>query len=585
MPDIFSDLEDVDSRAVLDYTSRDFTAIRAQLVGLAKGLMPDWETAGENSDFGTLIIELFAYMGDVMHFYIDRTASEAFLGTALRRQSVLYIADMLGYTPIGQQSASVDLEFSLDVNATDVVVLPVGTRIHNEVSDASDLVVFELSTNITLHPGDGSDDLTRPAIRGYAVEGITVPPTLLGTSQGTPNTEFVIADKGVVYGSVSITSREGPSVIKWGYITDLSLARPTQPVFTTFIDDAEFTHIIFGDNAVGRVPPVNAEIFASYRFGVGAEANSLAGDSLTTISLNNTASTSTEPVNMWGVYVTNPEPPVGGTDPESIDAMRYSIPRAAARLKSRAITLNDYADLALQVPGVAKSMAHGTVYTAVHVRIAPSEGNANDGLMIELCEGVERYMADKIIVGSQVYAEPSTAPSPPPPLTVWPSPLPIAGAAPRVLIVDQLWHYVYIRIMVHVQESYNRTTVRSAVDRVIRQMLAFDQVDFETRVAIGNIYRSALAVQGVEWVDLLWLDSTYPGQGAANDAARLVLEKSIWSVDDNRKIGDIVTEPVLIPKIDPFEVVETTTDFPGYTVDELTHDGLWVNATGGLQGT
>ena len=29
-------------------------------------------------------------------FYIDRTASEAFLATAIRPQSVYYIADMLG---------------------------------------------------------------------------------------------------------------------------------------------------------------------------------------------------------------------------------------------------------------------------------------------------------------------------------------------------------------------------------------------------------------------------------------------------------------------------------------------------------
>ena len=48
--------------------------------------MPEWKTAGEAADFGTLLIELFAYMGDMLHFYIDRTASEAFLGTAMRRQ-------------------------------------------------------------------------------------------------------------------------------------------------------------------------------------------------------------------------------------------------------------------------------------------------------------------------------------------------------------------------------------------------------------------------------------------------------------------------------------------------------------------
>ena len=61
--------------------------------------MPDWQTAGESVDFGTLLIELFAYMGDTLNFYIDRTASEAFLATAVRPQSVMYIADMLGTRP------------------------------------------------------------------------------------------------------------------------------------------------------------------------------------------------------------------------------------------------------------------------------------------------------------------------------------------------------------------------------------------------------------------------------------------------------------------------------------------------------
>ena len=56
--------------------------------------------------------------------------------------------------------------------------------------------------------------------------------------------------------------------------------------------------------------------------------------------------------------------------------MRYSIPRAAARVKQRAVTLQDYADLALQVPGVAKAVAHGQVYDKVKVRIAPVGGDA-----------------------------------------------------------------------------------------------------------------------------------------------------------------------------------------------------------------
>ena len=98
---------------LLDYTSRDFDAIRSMLVGIGQGLMPEWRTLGEAGDFGTLLLELYAYMGDVQNYYIDRVGSEAFLGTAQRRLSVLFMADMLGYRPIGQQAATVVLSFTL----------------------------------------------------------------------------------------------------------------------------------------------------------------------------------------------------------------------------------------------------------------------------------------------------------------------------------------------------------------------------------------------------------------------------------------------------------------------------------------
>src|SRR6478736_59076 len=99
----------VSSAVVLDYTSRDFEAIRSLLVGIGRGKFPEWVTLGETADFGTLLVELYAYMGDTMNYYIDRVGAEAFLGTASLRRSVLYIADMLGYQPIGQQAASVAL--------------------------------------------------------------------------------------------------------------------------------------------------------------------------------------------------------------------------------------------------------------------------------------------------------------------------------------------------------------------------------------------------------------------------------------------------------------------------------------------
>lgn len=565
------------SRVVLDYTSRDFAAIRSQLIGLAKGFMPEWETAGEAGDFGTLLLELFAYMGDVMHFYIDRTASEAFLGTAVRRQSVLYIADMLGYKPIGQQSASTTLSFSLadnvgtalgltvDEAAAYSVTLPAGTRVTNSTNSTGSQIIFETDVDVTLHPGDTNVEV-------YATEGVSVQAEGLGNSKGTPNATYMIPNKGVISGTVSLTSREGGNVIEWTHVSDIALARPTQSAFTTYLDDEGRTFLVFGDNAAGRIPPYGSELYVSYRYGVGAAANDLSINSLTTL---------VPPTNVetYGISVTNGAAPIGGADPESVESMRYSIPRSAGRLKSRAVTLNDYADIALQVPGVAKAIAYGTLYTAVHVRVAPVGGSADASYMARLCAAVEDHLRDKVLVGTHVYAEPES--------------------------VDDLWLDTHLRVTVHVQPAYNRTQVRKAVESSIRSLFAFDNLDFGQRISLGQVYRSCMSVAGVEWAEIKWLTTVPP----ANPSKEVDLD-----ADDDAQVVDkngVAPDDLHIPRIYLYPESTTTTqvtypDTPTgvryivepaanwqnwgpqnrtLTIEERSHDGLWVLADGGLVGT
>jgi hypothetical protein len=180
--------------------------------------------------------------------------------------------------------------------------------------------------------------------------------------------------------------------------------------------------------------------------------------------------------------------------------MKYTIPRAGARVRGRAVTLNDFADLALQVPGVAKSMSYGTVYTAVKVRIGPALSSSADDLsdeaMARLHRSVYSYMKDKVLVGSSVVVEPEHC--------------------------SDLWQDVYIRLTVHVSEVYNRTSVRKQVDTVIRSLLAYSRVDFGTRITLGDIYRAALTVAGVVWAEVRWLSPTSPTIDAVAPPSELV---------------------------------------------------------------
>lgn len=458
-------------RIVIDYTSRDYKAIRSRLVGLARGLMPDWQTVGETGDFGTLLLELYAYAGDIMNYYIDRVGSEAFLGTAVRRQSVMYIADMFGYKPLGQRAAITSLTFSwsydsenlpdgvvpdeinyihsasvsngvvtleLENSVTTINLVPgqtitvenmqgpsdnsifegrfviksvVGStattyfKLTYEVQDKSSeftadlssapnarlksgsvilipaktivstqpdingtVIPFELNFDVVLDSEAAVTDSTNPlstvktvTVTTSASEGRTVAPTLIGTSKGIPNAEFVITDPGVIDRTVIVYTREGGQVVQWNRVDKMSTGTPTQSAYTTYVDDQNYTHILFGDNASGRIPPANVQIYAGYRYGFGALANSLGVDSINV--LNN------EFANSLGVVITNPTSPVGGADVESVESMKYSIPRSAA-LKQRAVTLEDYVNLALQVPGITKAVAYGSNYSTVYVRIA-----------------------------------------------------------------------------------------------------------------------------------------------------------------------------------------------------------------------
>jgi hypothetical protein len=54
-----------------------------------EGKMPlaDWTTR-QDDDFGIALIDLWAYVADVLTFYQERTANEAYLRTARRRAAV-----------------------------------------------------------------------------------------------------------------------------------------------------------------------------------------------------------------------------------------------------------------------------------------------------------------------------------------------------------------------------------------------------------------------------------------------------------------------------------------------------------------
>jgi hypothetical protein len=97
-----------DNQQVIDYLSRDFSSFRKALVDLIPAKLPEWTDRSE-ADFGVVLIELFAYMGDILSYYQDRLANESFLNTARERRSVIDHLRLIGYEPQSAAPASAAL--------------------------------------------------------------------------------------------------------------------------------------------------------------------------------------------------------------------------------------------------------------------------------------------------------------------------------------------------------------------------------------------------------------------------------------------------------------------------------------------
>jgi len=101
----------------ISYTSRDFQSIKNDLINYAKVYYPETYKDFNEASFGSLMIDLVSYVGDILSFYVDYQSNESFLETAIEPNNVLKIAKQMGYKIKGVPSSTGNCEFYVIVPA------------------------------------------------------------------------------------------------------------------------------------------------------------------------------------------------------------------------------------------------------------------------------------------------------------------------------------------------------------------------------------------------------------------------------------------------------------------------------------
>ena len=164
----------ITSNRDINYLSKDFDSIKSDLMDYVKRHFPsDWRDFNDASG-GMALLELIAYVGDILSFNIDRQVNEAYINRAVELKNIVSLAQNFGYKPKNNTPAIVNISLSADftesTSAETLFVLKKGATI---LTNYEPVVSFETLSDV---------DFSNPSNRIVKSSGGTTQVSVSGVS-------------------------------------------------------------------------------------------------------------------------------------------------------------------------------------------------------------------------------------------------------------------------------------------------------------------------------------------------------------------------------------------------------------------
>ena len=328
----------------LTVTDLDFDTIKTNLRNYLQSQSEftdyDFEASGLN-----VLLDILAYNTHYNAYYLNMVANEAFMDTAVLRNSVVSHAKSLGYVPRSATAprAIVDLVVPSGSNDSASLTLPRGFSFRTNLLENT-VYNYTLLTDTTVDKV-GSDFNFR-SLNIYEGDLVTYQYTY--NSSTNPKSVFKIPDSNIDTTTLLVTVQTSSSNLS---STTYSLASDVLEVTSTstvyFLQESQNGQyeIYFGDNYVGKKIITGNIVKLSYLVTSGADSNK---------SNNFTVVSSVSPYTTY--VVTSVAEASGGSAKESIDSVKLnSILQYSTQ--NRLVTTKDYESYIKKVYGVVESVS------------------------------------------------------------------------------------------------------------------------------------------------------------------------------------------------------------------------------------
>ena len=216
-----------------------FSEFRNAMLAAIRGkvVLADWRARGKDA-LGIILLEMWAYVCDVLAFYDEVIANESYLRSARRRPSLRKLIQLLGYLPRPAVAASVNL--ALFVEGHKLVTLPVGTAFRSGAFDGEPPQVFETTDSVVVHPlfnrwplapipkatiGTGNVGNTHQLLLEPHSVNLEADDLVLVRILSPPQTQYA----GKVNSIATITGQDGNQYAQVDFSASIAIPRDTSP--------------------------------------------------------------------------------------------------------------------------------------------------------------------------------------------------------------------------------------------------------------------------------------------------------------------------------------------------------------------
>jgi len=313
----------------LQVAELDFDTIKTNLKSYLKqqSEFQDYDFEGSGLD---VLINLLAYNTHYNAYYLNMVANEAFLDTALLRDSVVSHAKTLGYVPYSKSASKALINLTVETGSStvDTVTIPKGFVLLSNTID-NQTYNFNVMADTTVTKSGTKYFFENLEIK----EGQFVAYSFTQDESANPKGIFEIPDADVDTNTITVSVRPSSSnsqVTIYNKVTDILDVTSSSEVY--FLQEARGGKykIYFGDDVIGKKINDGAIINITYLSTNGTAANKA---SSFTVSAAIGAFTN--------ITVDTVSVAAGGTNRETVSEVKYNAVAQFAT-QNRLVTFKDY---------------------------------------------------------------------------------------------------------------------------------------------------------------------------------------------------------------------------------------------------